>query len=127
MNIEEIGMAVGTAAVELAVLEAVEQVVLDTAGACFQLAEQMGHSKDPLAKLGPREPMQQMEPMVPVNVVNELETVVEVGSEVLEVEAEHSEQEGKELPAVGKGAGLAFVTAQLLAGSQWLLLLRARL
>jgi hypothetical protein len=35
--------------------EAVELVELDTAGACFQLAEQMEHSKDLLVMTEPRE------------------------------------------------------------------------
>jgi hypothetical protein len=55
-NIEEIGTGIGTAEVELEAPEAVELVELHTAGACFQLAEQMERSKDPLVK---KEPVQQ--------------------------------------------------------------------
>jgi hypothetical protein len=57
VNIEEIGMVIGTAEVELEAPVAVELVALDTAGACSQLAEQMRRSKDPLVKMEPREPV----------------------------------------------------------------------
>jgi hypothetical protein len=55
VNIEEIGIGIGTAEVDPEAPEAVELVELDTAGACFQLAEQMEHSKDLLVMTEPRE------------------------------------------------------------------------
>jgi len=116
-------MGIGTAevqegpeAVELAKLdtaemqeepEAVELAELDTAGAWFQSAEKMEHSKHPLVKAGLREPVQQKAQMVPVNVVNDLETVMVVGFGALEVEVVHLEQEGQEGQVVAKGLGLA--------------------
>lgn len=123
MHIEGTGMGIGTAevqegpeAVELAKLdtaemqeepEAVELAELDTAGAWFQSAEKMEHSKHPLVKAGLREPVQQKAQMVPVNVVNDLETVMVVGFGALEVEVVHLEQEGQEGQVVAKGLGLA--------------------
>jgi hypothetical protein len=44
--------------------------------------------------------------MVPVNVVNDLETVTVVGFGALEVEVVHLEQEGQEVQVVAKGLGL---------------------
>ena len=116
VNIEDIGMGIGTAEEVLEVPVAVELVAHDTVGAWFQLAEQMERSKDPLVKLGLRELVQQTGLMVSVNVVNGLETAMEVGFEVLEVEAVHLEQEGREVLEVGKGSGLDAVTEWLLAG-----------
>lgn len=123
VHIEGTGMGIGTAevqegpeAVELAKLdtaemqeepEAVELAELDTAGAWFQSAEKMEHSKHPLVKAGLREPVQQKAQMVPVNVVNDLETVMVVGFGALEVEVVHLEQEGQEGQVVAKGLGLA--------------------
>jgi hypothetical protein len=122
VNIEGTGMGIGTAevqegpeAVELAELdtaevqegpEAVELAELDTAGAWFQSAEKMEHSKHPLVKPEPRELEQQKAQMVPVNVVNDLETVTVVGFGALEVEVVHLEQEGQEVQVVAKGLGL---------------------
>lgn len=93
-NTEEIGMGVGTAEVVLEAPVAAELAALDTADAWFQSAEQMKHSKHPLVKMGPREPVQQMGLMVAVNAVNGLETVTEVGFEELQVEVVHLEQVG---------------------------------
>lgn len=113
-NTEGTGMGTGTAEVELEVPAAVELAALDTAGAWFQMAEQMERSKHPLVKPGLREPVQQTELMAPVNVVNDLETVMEVGFEVLEVEAAHLEQEGREVQVVENGLGLDAVAEWLL-------------
>jgi len=106
VNTEETGMEFGTAEVVLAAPVAAELVALDTADAWFQSAEQMERSKHPLVKPGLRELMQQSGLMVPVNAVNGLETVMEAGSEVLEVEVVHLEQEGQEVLVVVKGSGL---------------------
>jgi hypothetical protein len=54
--------------------------------------------------------------MVPVNEVNGLETVMELGSEVSEVDAAHLGQEWQEVPVVGKGPGLEVVADELLVG-----------
>lgn len=51
--------------------------------------------------------MQQKAQMVPVNVVNDLETVTVVGFGALEVEVVHLEQEGQEVQVFAKGLGLA--------------------
>jgi len=103
VNIEGTGMGIGTAEVQEGP-EAVELAELDTAGAWFQSAEKMEHSKHPLVKPELREPVQQKAQMVPVNVVNDLETVTVVGFGALGVEVVHLEQEGQ---VVAKGLGLA--------------------
>lgn len=106
MNTEEIGTGIGTAGVALGVPVAEELVALDTVDAWFQSAEKMVRSKHPLVKLGLREPVQQKGLMVPVNAVCGSETVMEPGSEELEVEVVHLEQEGWEVLVVVKGSGL---------------------
>jgi hypothetical protein len=104
VNIEGTGMGIGIAEVQEGP-EAVELAELDTAGAWFRSAEKMEHSKHPLVKPELREPVQQKAQMVPVNVVNDLETVMVVGFEALEVV--HLEQEGQEVQVVAKGLRLA--------------------
>jgi len=107
VHIEGTGFGIGTAEVVQEVPVAVELAELDTAGAWSQSAEQMGHSKHPLVKLELWVPVQQKAQMVPVNVVNDLETVMMIGFEALEVEAVHLEQEGQEVQVVAKGLRLA--------------------
>lgn len=114
VNIEGTGMRIGTAEVVQEVPVAVELAELDTAGAWFQSAEQMEHSKHPLVKPELREPVQQKAQMVPVNVANDLETVMVAGFEALEVEVVHLGQEGREVQVVAKGLGLDAVAEWLL-------------
>jgi hypothetical protein len=52
--------------------------------------------------------------MVPVNEVNGLKTVMELGSVVSGVEVVHLGQERQEMPVAGKGPGLEVVAEQLL-------------
>jgi hypothetical protein len=104
VHIEGTGFGIGTAEVVQEVPVAVELAELDTAGAWSRSAEQMGHSKHPLVKLELWVPVQQKAQMVPVNVVNDLETVMMIGFEALEVV--HLEQEGQEVQVVAKGLGL---------------------
>jgi hypothetical protein len=54
--------------------------------------------------------------MVPVNEVNCLEIVMELGSEVSGVEVAHLGQERQEMLVVGKGPGLEVVAEQRLVG-----------
>jgi hypothetical protein len=102
VNIEEIGVGFGTAEAALGVPVAVELEGPDTAGAWFQSAEQVEHSRDPVVKLAPKELEQKEEPVVLVNVADGLDTVMEVGFEALEVEEAHLEQEGQEVLVVVK-------------------------
>jgi hypothetical protein len=67
-------------------------------------------SMDPVLKQVLRELVQ----MASVNVVHGLGTVLEVGFDKVEVEAERLEQEGQEMLVVGKGSRLV-VTEPLIA------------